>query len=61
MENKTELNSELLKKMFNGIRHAEIRNINTQKRDDKGMIKIIEEYIDKTIREEMNSHENKEY
>ena len=58
MGNNNDLNQQLLKTMFNAIRGAEIKNIKTQKQDDKGMVKIIEDYINKRVREEMNKNED---
>lgn len=58
MANNQELNPELMRKMFNSIRSAEIKNIKTQKQDDKGMVGIIEKYIDGKVREEMKNNEN---
>lgn len=58
MATKKELDQKLLRLMFNSIRSAEIKNIKTQKQDDKGMIKIIEEYVTKKVREEMNGDED---
>lgn len=58
MANNQELNPELMRKMFNSIRSAEIKNIKTQKQDDKGMVGIIEKYIDEKVREEMKDNEN---
>lgn len=58
MANKKELDSHLLRTMFNAIRSAEIKNIKTQKQDDKGMVKVIEQYIDKKVKEEMKKDEN---
>ena len=42
MVNNGDLDEQLLRKMFNVIRTAEIKNIKTQKKDDKGMIRSIE-------------------
>lgn len=58
MVNNQELNPELMRKMFNSIRSVEIKNIKTQKRDDKGMVGILEKYIDGKVREEMKDNEN---
>ena len=53
-----ELNDELMKKMFNAIRDAEIRNIKTQINDDKKMATILEDYVSKKVREEMRKNED---
>ena len=58
MENDKELNSKLLKEMFNAIRSAEIKNVKTQKKDDKGMIQSIEKYIFEKVGEEMKQNED---
>lgn len=58
MGNKNELDSHLLRTMFNAIRSTEIKNIKTQTRDDKGMVKAIENYVTKKVREEMNKNED---
>ncbi len=58
MEKNKDLNLQLLRMMFNQIRSAEIKNIKTQKQDDKGMVRIIEDYISKKVREEMRDNED---
>lgn len=58
MGNKNELDSHLLRTMFNAIRSTEIKNIKTQTRDDKGMVKAIENYVTKKVREEMDKNED---
>lgn len=58
MANKKELDPQMLKTMFNSIRNAEIKNIKTQTKDDKGMIKILEDYVTKKVREEMKDYED---
>lgn len=58
MENNKDLDSKLLRLMFNAIRSEEIKNIKTQKRDDKGMVRIIEEFINKKVKEEMGKNED---
>ena len=58
MGNNNDLDSKLMKTMYNAIRSAEIKNIKTQKLDDKGMVKNIEEYVYKKIREEMSDVED---
>ena len=58
MANDKGLNQQLLRKMFNAIRNAEIKNIKTQKQDDKGMVRIIEKYISDQIEEEANKNED---
>ena len=42
--NNNVINKQLMREMFMTIRSAEIKNINTQKRDDKSMVKAIYEY-----------------
>ena len=58
MGNNKELDEQLLRKMFNSIRSAEIKNIKTQKKDDKSMVRIIEEYVSNKVREEMKNNED---
>ena len=58
MGNEKQLDEQLLSEMFNAIRSAEIKNIKTQKRDDKGMVKIVTEYISKKVGKEIESNEN---
>lgn len=58
MENKKDLDPKLLREMFNSIRSAEIQNIKTQKRDDKGMVRIIEEFINRKVEGEMKKNED---
>jgi len=58
MASNKELDEQLLRKMFNSIRGAEIKNIKTQKRDDKGMIKVIEKYVVEKVGEEMKNNED---
>ena len=58
MENNRNLDQQLLRSMFNTIRSAEIKNIKTRKRDDKGMIHGIEEFINKKVGEEMKQYED---
>lgn len=58
MESNNELDEQLLRKMFNSIRSAEIKNIKTQKKDDKGMVRVIEEYVSGKVREEMKDNED---
>ena len=58
MANEKEINQLLLRKMFNAIRSAEIKNIKTQRKNDSNMVKAIEEYIDKQVREEMKKNED---
>ena len=58
MGNEKQLDEQLLREMFNAIRSAEIKNIKTQKRDDKGMVKIVTEYISKKVGKEIESNEN---
>ncbi|WP_182436310.1 hypothetical protein [Clostridium sp. AM27-31LB] len=57
MENK-KINNDMLRVMFKSIRKAEDENIKTQKYDNKKMIKMIESYIEKKVREEMAKNEN---
>ena len=52
MGNEKELDNRMLREMFNNIRTYEIKNINTQKHNDKAMVKIIEEYILKKVEKE---------
>ena len=58
MENNKDLDEMLLQDMFKRIRGAEVSNIKTQKRDDKGMVRIITEYVSKTVEKEMHGNEN---
>ena len=58
MVNNGDLDEQLLRKMFNVIRTAEIKNIKTQKKDDKGMIRSIETYVIGKVEEEMTKNEN---
>ena len=58
MENKKDLDLQLLRLMFNSIRSAERKNIKTQKKDDKGMVRAIEDFIDRKVREEMKKDED---
>lgn len=58
MESSKDLDEQLLRKMFNSIRSAEIKNIKTQKKDDKGMVRVIEEYVSSKVREEMKDNED---
>lgn len=58
MVNNGDLDERLLRKMFNVIRTAEIKNIKTQKKDDKGMIRSIETYVIGKVEEEMKKNEN---
>lgn len=58
MENKKDLDPKLLREMFNLIRSAEIQNIKTQKKDDKGMVRSIEEFINRKVGEEMGKNED---
>ena len=53
--NETELNHELLVKMFKAIRNSENKNIRTQEYDDKGMVDRITRYIEKTVKEGDNA------
>lgn len=53
MVNEKDLDTQLLRSMFNSIRSAEIKNIKTQKRDDKDMVRVIEEFVYKKVGEEM--------
>ena len=57
MENK-KINNDMLRVMFKSIRKAEDKNIKTQKYDNKKMIKMIESYIEKKVREERAENEN---
>lgn len=60
MENKA-LDENLLREMYNAIRSAEIKNIKTQKNDDKQMVSTIERYIVKKVEAEVQKDENKKY
>jgi hypothetical protein len=51
MEN-NEINSSMLRDMFNAIRQEEIKNIKVNKFDDKTMVKRISSYIEKNINKE---------
>ena len=53
-----ELNETLLREMYNAIRKVEIKNIKTQKNDDKQMVASIEKYIYKKVEEEVQGDEN---
>lgn len=57
MANK-ELDKKLLRDMFVSIRSAEIKNIKTQKNDDKKMVSLIENYITKKVGKEMSEDED---
>ena len=54
MENKEQINSTLLRDMFNTIRTAEIKNVKTQKYDDAKMASRITAYIKRTVEEKDN-------
>lgn len=58
MANRKDLDPQLLRLMFNLIRSAEIKNIKTQKKDDKGMVRAIEEFVNKKVGEEMTRDED---
>lgn len=58
MVNEKDLDTQLLRSMFNSIRSAEIKNIKTQKRDDKDMVRVIEEFVYKKVGEEMKKYED---
>ncbi len=57
MANNKELDRELLRKMFNDVRSAEIRNIKIQKNDDKRMVSLIEKYVVKTVEGEIKDED----
>ncbi len=57
MANKA-LDEMLLREMYNAIRSAEIKNIKTQKNDDKQMVSAIERYIIKKVEAEVQKDEN---
>lgn len=57
MANKA-LDEILLREMYNAIRSAEIKNIKTQKNDDKQMVSAIEKYIVKKVEAEVQKDEN---
>ena len=52
------LDDKLLREMYNVIRSAEIKNIKTQKNDDKQMVSAIEKYIVKKVEEEARQNED---
>ncbi len=58
MENSKNLDPKLLRTMFNTIRSEEIKNIKTQAKDDKRMVKGIAQYINKKVEEEMEKDED---
>lgn len=58
MVNKKELDPQLLESLFNEIRSAEIKNIKTQKKDDKNMVRTIEEIVNSKVEEEMKKNED---
>lgn len=58
MVSKKDLDPQLLRSMFNSIRSAEIKNIKTQKRDDNGMVRVIEEFVNRKVGEEMKRDED---
>lgn len=58
MVNKKDLDPQLLRLMFNSIRSAEIKNIKTQKKDDKSMVRAIEEFVNNKVGEEMKRDED---
>ncbi len=58
MESRENLDSQLLRSMFNSIRSAEIKNIKTQKKDDKSMVRAIEEFVSNKVGEEMKKDED---
>ena len=53
-----EVNHVLMREMFNKIRAAEIKNIKTQKRDDKYMANAIATYITKKLAQEDSKEED---
>lgn len=57
MANK-DINESLLREMYNAIRGAEIKNIKTQKNDDKQMVSSIEKYIYRKVEEEVQGDED---
>ncbi|WP_156922989.1 hypothetical protein [Eubacterium xylanophilum] len=57
MEN-NKIDKDLLRIMFHSIRKAEDENIKTQKNDNKRMVKIIGDFIDRKVREEIRNDEN---
>lgn len=58
IESRENLDSQLLRSMFNSIRSAEIKNIKTQKKDDKSMVRAIEEFVSNKVGEEMKKDED---
>lgn len=57
MENK-KLDETLLREMYNAVRNAEIKNIKTQKNDDKQMVSAIESYITQKVKSEVRENED---
>lgn len=55
---KIDINENLLREMYNKVRSAEIKNIKTQKNDDKQMVSAIEKYIVKKVEEEVHKNED---
>lgn len=54
-----DLDPTLMREMFNAIRSAEIKNIKTQKNDDKHMVSAITEYITKKVGKECTDEDKK--
>ncbi len=58
MANNKDLDPQLMRSMFNEIRNAEIKNVKTQKKDEKGMVRAIVEFVNKKVGEEMKRDED---
>lgn len=58
MASKNDLDPQLMRSMFNAIRSAEIKNVKTQKKDEKGMVRAIVDYVYKKVGEEMKKNED---
>lgn len=55
---KTKLDDLLMREMYNAIRSAEIKNIKTQKKDDKQMVAAITKYILDKVKKEAKDYED---
>lgn len=58
MASNNDLDPQLMRLMFNAIRSAEIQNVKTQKKDEKGMVRAIVDYVNKKVGEEMRKDED---
>lgn len=58
MASNNDLDLKLMRLMFNAIRSAEIQNVKTQKKDEKGMVRAIVDYVNKKVGEEMRKDED---